>query len=118
MRKSDMPLRVRLFFLFSSLVTVGIGAILLVRGWNLRDLYRSSEVRGQLTAVFNGLRDDHGLPRSFFVIESLSCSDDRCVLRLREQPNLVTAHAPLQRIHVTWSRAEPTAYAWTYVTDH
>ncbi len=118
MRKSDMPLRVRLFFLFSFIVTIGIGGVLLVRGWNLRDLYRSGEVRGQLTTVFNGLRDDHGLPRSFFVIESLSCPDERCTLDLTEQPNLVTAHAPLQRIRVVWLRTEPNAYTWAYVTNH
>ncbi len=112
-----MPLRVRLFFLFSALVTIGIGGVLLARGWNLRDLYASGEVRGQLTTILNGLRDDHGLPRSFFVIKSLRCPDGTCELELLEQPNLVTSHAPRQRIRVTWSRAEPDTYAWTYVTE-
>ncbi len=114
MRKSDMPVRVRLFFLFSALVTIVIGATLLRRGWNLRALYLSGEVRAQLTMILNSLRDDHGVPRSFFVIDRLGCDPTGCELFMVEQPNLVTSHTPRKTLNVGWSRTEPMQYIWSY----
>lgn len=99
------------------LVSVVIGCVLLRRLWAIRPLYLSGQVRGDAAVIMNMLRDRDGVARSFFVLRSVQCREAICELVMKEQWNLVTAHAPLQVLHASWTLGAPDAFTWAYATN-
>ena len=98
-------------------VSFAVAGLLLVRIWHIRALVLSGQVRHEATVVMNGLREQEGVPRSFFVVKHIGCGMEHCELVMREQWNLVTVRAPLQTLHASWQVGAPEGFTWSYANQ-
>ena len=95
-------------------MTAGIFVVLtrhLVAIW---PLYTSSEVRREAQSIMLSLRTEQGIATSFFLVDSVGCHLGSCQILLKEQVNLITTHAPRQRVMIAWQKGLPAAYTLTY----
>jgi len=110
-----MPAAFRAFWLFITVSTAVIFISLVIHLLAIWPLYVSRGVRDQAKVVMLSLHNDQGIATSFFNIDSLRCdATSLCQMILKEQWNLITAHKPLQKIHIVWQQSEPSKYSLTY----
>lgn len=105
-----------IFWASLSVSTIVIAVSLISHLIGIWPLYISREVRDQAEIVMLSLRNVQGIATSFFTVDSLSCNSETlsCRMLLKEQWNSVTAHTPLQKIHIVWQQNKPSEYSLTY----
>ena len=105
----------RVFWIFIAVSTVIIFILFITHLLAIWPLYVSRDIRDQTEVVMLSLRKDQGIATSFFNVDSLHCdATSSCQMILKEQWNLVTAHKPLQKIHIIWQQIKPSKYSLTY----
>ncbi|MFH1621060.1 MAG: hypothetical protein ABIB04_03170 [Patescibacteria group bacterium] len=110
-----MPVTFRAFWLFISVSTAAIFVLLIIHLVGIWPLYVSRSIRDQAEVVMLSLRNYQGIATSFFDLDSLRCdATSSCRMVLQEQWNSITAHQPLQEIHIVWQQSEPSKYSLTY----